>query len=70
MRLINVDTLEMRYFLDDHIPEYAILSHRWINDEILFEDYQAGRKLDSLGYKKVEDFCDLVKKSHLQELVS
>jgi hypothetical protein len=37
MRLLNVDTGEMREFFDDERPSYAILSHTWGNDEITFE---------------------------------
>ncbi|USP76873.1 hypothetical protein yc1106_04147 [Curvularia clavata] len=37
MRLINTNTLELTYFVGD-APEYAILSHRWEDEEILFED--------------------------------
>ena len=41
MRLINVHTLEMKqYGSSDLKPEYAILSHMWSDDEVLFADYQ------------------------------
>ncbi|KAK1835273.1 heterokaryon incompatibility protein-domain-containing protein [Podospora conica] len=39
MRLLNVRTLRLEYFQDaDTAPKYAILSHTWGKDEILFED--------------------------------
>ena len=38
MRLIDVDTLELRSFTDDGIPPYAILSHTWGADEISYQE--------------------------------
>ncbi|KAK8035488.1 hypothetical protein PG993_010483 [Apiospora rasikravindrae] len=36
MRLLNTLTLELELFIEP--PPYAILSHRWTEDEVLFED--------------------------------
>ena len=49
MKLINIDTLGFEEFFDDNIPRYAILSHRWSNDEITLKDYAKVRRKDSLG---------------------
>lgn len=66
MRLLNVHTLELEYF---HNPEdagpYAILSHTWEDDEVLFEDVSAGsheRTNSELLSKvqKLEDYIDRV----------
>jgi hypothetical protein len=38
MRLIDVDTLELRSFTDNDIPPYAILSHTWGQDEISHQE--------------------------------
>lgn len=38
MRLINTLTLELELFIKP--PPYAILSHRWTKDEVLFEDVE------------------------------
>jgi hypothetical protein len=38
MRLIDVNTLELRSFTDDAIPPYAILSHTWGSDEISYQE--------------------------------
>jgi hypothetical protein len=39
MRLLNARTLRLEYFHDqDSAPKYAILSHTWGDDEILFQD--------------------------------
>jgi hypothetical protein len=41
MRLLNVETLRLTSFPDASLaPPYAILSHRWQEDEVLFEDLQ------------------------------
>lgn len=38
MRLIDVRTIELRWFNDNEIPEYAILSHTWGADEVSFQE--------------------------------
>jgi hypothetical protein len=38
MRLIDVNTLELRSFTDNDIPEYAILSHTWGPDEVSYQE--------------------------------
>ena len=38
MRLLDTTTFELKDFIGSNIPKYAILSHTWDNDEILFED--------------------------------
>ncbi|KAK7954293.1 hypothetical protein PG996_015177 [Apiospora saccharicola] len=38
MRLVNTPTLELEFFIKP--PPYAILSHRWTEDEVLFEDVE------------------------------
>ena len=61
MRLINTSTLELKEFTRD-IPSYAILSHRWTDDEISYKDFLKGRNKGSIGYEKVERFCDFVRR--------
>src|SRR6266567_4114269 len=39
MRLFNIKTLKLEYFQNvDAAPPYAILSHRWEEEEVLFRD--------------------------------
>jgi hypothetical protein len=39
IRLFNVDTLQLAEFPDQNVPQYAILSHRWIpGQELTFND--------------------------------
>lgn len=47
----------MEEYFDRSIPPYAILSHRWTDDETSYEDYLTLRRQDSFGYRKVLDFC-------------
>ncbi|KIK14755.1 hypothetical protein PISMIDRAFT_345083 [Pisolithus microcarpus 441] len=57
MRLINVRTYHLETF-DSKPPEYAILSHRWREEEILFQDIEDGKDiLARKGYAKFLDSC-------------
>ena len=61
MRLLNVHSLELEEFFDQHIPPYAILSHRWSFDEVTYKDMKKHRIKDGLGYKKITDCAAFVK---------
>ncbi|KAK0711905.1 hypothetical protein B0H67DRAFT_586544 [Lasiosphaeris hirsuta] len=39
MRLINLKTLKLDEFQGHDVPEYAILSHMWTDEEISYQDY-------------------------------
>jgi hypothetical protein len=64
MRLLRSGTLELREFPNhDELP-YAILSHTWANEEVLFQDIEGlnietipSRIKQKLGYKKIEACC-------------
>lgn len=43
MRLLNCSTLELEEFAKDPGPDYAILSHTWEEDEVLFKDFTQNR---------------------------
>jgi hypothetical protein len=60
MRLIHIETLDIYEFIGDKIPPYAILSHRWEDDEISFKDLRKSRNLNSKGYQKVKNFASFV----------
>lgn len=57
MRLINVTNFTLAEFFGENIPPYAILSHRWQEDELTFQDIEAGTQTKRLGYGKVRDAC-------------
>ena len=64
MRLLNIHTLELREFFGVKIPSYAILSHRWGEDEVSYQIFSKRHKekhqdylRNSTGYQKILDFC-------------
>jgi len=61
MRLINTSTGEMETFVADP-PPYAILSHRWREGEVSFQDYKdKARRTQMKGYSKIRFFRSLAK---------
>ncbi|PWY95174.1 HET-domain-containing protein, partial [Aspergillus sclerotioniger CBS 115572] len=54
MRLLQVSDLKLLDFLPDSIPPYAILSHTWGKDEVLFEDILHHTAINKSSYVKVE----------------
>ncbi|KAF2137430.1 uncharacterized protein K452DRAFT_209164, partial [Aplosporella prunicola CBS 121167] len=54
MRLLNTHTSRLEEFTDDTIPSYVILSHRWQNEEVLFDDWISGRAHEKAGFGKIE----------------
>ncbi len=59
MRLLNTKTLQFEEFFDSQIPNYAILSHRWGDDEVTFQEFRKGKKQESQGYAKIRRCCAL-----------
>ena len=45
MRLLDTATVELHEFHGEAIPDYAILSHTWGQDEVSFQDLQRHNKL-------------------------
>lgn len=62
MWLLNTQTLKLEAFLGN-VPSYAILSHRWEDEELSFGDvtpeYQHRK-----GYQKVKAFCEEAKRNN------
>ncbi|KAI8715236.1 HET domain-containing protein [Fusarium sp. LHS14.1] len=54
MRLINARSLEVEEFVDNQIPKYAILSHRWGEGEVTFQDMSTPAAMKKRGYIKIE----------------
>ncbi|KAJ6445964.1 hypothetical protein O9K51_00730 [Purpureocillium lavendulum] len=74
MRLLNTSTFELAFFADDdNVPEYAILSHTWAEEEVTFgslcEDAAAAalprapRHLR--GWDKLERSCAAARDLHM-----
>ncbi|KAL9585448.1 MAG: hypothetical protein Q9212_001521 [Teloschistes hypoglaucus] len=67
MRLLHTSTLEFREFFDHHIPKYAILSHRWTDHEVSFEQFTQYRVQDwGPVYAKIKDCCAFTQARGLQ----
>jgi hypothetical protein len=45
--------LALRVFSGTDIPSYAILSHRWTDDEVLFKNIENDTSVDRAGYPKL-----------------
>jgi hypothetical protein len=60
IRLLNTTTFELKDFLGEAIPEYAILSHTWDEEEIILQDLLIQTSDDSWkrkkSFKKVSGF--------------
>jgi hypothetical protein len=59
MRLLQLGdhgVLSLTTFNDEDIPPYAILSHSWGKDEVLFQDLVKVKYMAKTGYKKLV-FC-------------
>ncbi|KAG5664603.1 hypothetical protein KAF25_008337 [Fusarium avenaceum] len=63
MRLLNTKTLQVET-LEEGSEKYAILSHTWGNDEVLYRDIQNPtrmeeiRKRNGAGYRKIAQSCE------------
>lgn len=51
--------------MDDQIPTYAILSHRWQDGEVSLQDMQCGAAHSKPGHSKIAHFCDLARENGL-----
>ncbi|KAI8297945.1 Vegetative incompatibility protein HET-E-1 [Colletotrichum sp. SAR11_59] len=61
MRLLDTRSFELAEFVDN-VPKYAILSHTWGAEEVLFDDLQGGgRPSTGAGWAKVKGACDLAR---------
>lgn len=62
MRLINAATLELEYFASSHnVPAYAVLSHTWEDDEVLFQEMTSNPAAarQRKGYRKILKAAEL-----------
>ena len=59
-------SLRFEEFYDRHVPPYVILSHRWGDDEVTFQDFRKGRKQYSQGYAKIMQCCALAQSRNYQ----
>lgn len=59
MRLLDVETKELRYFVKSTDVAYAILSHCWGDDEVMYQDIVDKTASQKGGYGKLEMFCNV-----------
>ena len=71
MRLLNSTTLELHEFFSPAIPPYAILSHRWGDSEISFQQLQDRAPIGSSRVKsrKLIGCCSQAVKDELGYVV-
>ena len=67
MWLINAQTLRLEYFQGQAIPDYAILSHTWDDEEVSFADFNTPSDAVSAkkGYIKIRETCRLALQNQL-----
>ena len=65
MRLVNTGTGQFEEFLGRNIPRYAILSHTWGNEEVLFKDMGEASRVSKSGYRKIEMVCRMASEAGL-----
>ena len=61
MFLIDTLSLELREFSGRDLPKYAILSHRWGEEEPNHKNFRKKRQTHLAGYQKIVDCCDFVR---------
>lgn len=66
MRLINVHTLDFEEFEGQKVPQYAILSHRWEDEEVLFEHTTDGSADQKKGAVKIKSCCHQARRDSIQ----
>ncbi|KAI4171934.1 MAG: hypothetical protein LQ346_008680 [Caloplaca aetnensis] len=59
MRLLHAKTREFEEFFDTQIPPFAILSHRWGEKEVSFQQMRKNRAEEGPGLNKILGFCAL-----------
>lgn len=58
MWLLHTTDLHIEEFMEGSVPEYAILSHTWSDDEISFKDIQDLKWIRArTGWQKIEQSC-------------
>lgn len=64
MRLINAHTLKLNDVRDENIERFAILSHRWEDGEVSFQEMQNPTAASNMkGFMKIQKSCQHAVKS-------
>lgn len=70
MRLLHTTTLKLHEFFGSEIPYYAILSHRWGDQEVTFQELQQGRGPSMAWWAKIVGCCAQARKEGWEYAVS
>lgn len=65
MRSIDTETLALSDFAGI-APKYAILSHRWGDEEVGYKDFVKERIIIGAGYRKIVDCCAYALSRHMK----
>ncbi|RFU35522.1 hypothetical protein B7463_g826, partial [Scytalidium lignicola] len=66
MHLINTETFEIREFGGEDVPQYAVLSHTWGEEEVTLQDMRRANSEAKKGYEKVKNFCSIAKADNFE----
>lgn len=58
MRLLHTYQYVFKEFMGADVPEYAIVSHRWSDEEVSYQDFLQGRR-EGYGWTKIAKACDI-----------
>lgn len=61
MRLLNVIDLTFEEFIGDQVPAYAIISHRWTNQEVSYQDFLNDRSTIIQGFRQSYGWTKILK---------
>lgn len=64
MRLINTTTFEFKEFFNPRDVEYVIVSHRWTDEEVSYEEYPlylSSARTAGRGWTKIQKACEIAK---------
>jgi hypothetical protein len=70
MRLLHTKTFKLHESVGDDVPLYAILSHRWEDEEVIFSDLEAGKAKKRRGWEKIVGCCKQARDDGFQFIVS
>jgi hypothetical protein len=59
MRLLHTKKFELQEFMPREVPNYAILSHTWGEEEITFQNMKTSEVTNLQGYEKVSKACSV-----------
>lgn len=65
MRLLNTTSLQLSEFFGDQVPQYAILSHTWGNEEVSFQSVQDPACKALKGFGKITACCTQARQDEL-----